>query len=247
MEIIGGGFLAGHFHHLADRHPDVTLVAAGPSSLQITDDEVFARETRMVSAILDDCRRRDRTAVLFSSASHAIYGHTTRPVTEADPCPLASTFGRHKLGLEAMTAASGARWLVIRLSHAVGPGQRPHQFFPAMARGVRTGHVRVFLNTYRDLLDVSDAVRAVDALLTAGVSKEVVNVATGAPYSVETLVDRLGRHFGVEPVKEMVDVPPTRALASVAKLRQLAPDLTWPSADDAYLDQLITCYAEHYA
>jgi nucleoside-diphosphate-sugar epimerase len=247
MEIIGGGFLAGHFQRLADRHPDVTLIAAGPSSLQITDHEVFARETNMVSAILDDCRRRDRTAVLFSSASHAIYGHTTRPATEADPCPLASTFGRHKLDLEAMTAASGARWLVIRLSHAVGEGQRPHQFFPAMARGVREGHVRVFLNCYRDLLDVSDAVRALDALLTAGVAKEVVNVATGSPYPVETLVDRLGRHFGVEPAKELVDAPPSRTLVSVAKLRQMIPDTTWPSADDAYLDRLITRYARHYA
>jgi nucleoside-diphosphate-sugar epimerase len=247
MEIIGGGFLAGHFQALAGRHPDVTLVAAGPSSLAITSPEVFDRETELVAAILEDCRRRDRTAVLFSSASHAIYGHTTRPAAEADPCPQASVFGRHKLDLEAMTAASGARWLIIRLSHAVGPGQRPHQFFPAMARGVRAGHVRVFRSTYRDLLDVSDAVRAVDALLSAGVAKEVVNVATGSPYPVETLVDRLGHHFGVEPAKELVDATPSRTLVSVAKLRQLIPDTPWPTADDAYLDHLVTRYATHYA
>jgi nucleoside-diphosphate-sugar epimerase len=247
MEIIGRGFLAGHFQPLADRHPDVTLIAAGPSSLAITESDVFDRETRLVSEILEDCRRRDRTAVLFSSASHAIYGHTTRPATEADPCPQASTFGRHKLGLEAMTADSGARWLIIRLSHAVGPGQRPHQFFPAMARGVRAGHVRVFRDTYRDLLDVSDAVRAVDALLAAGVSKEVVNVATGSPYSVEALVDRLGRHLGVEPAKELVDAQPSRTLVSVAKLRQMIPGTPWPTADDAYLDQLVIRYARHYA
>ena len=50
-------------------------------------------------------------------------------------------------------------------------------FTLAMARGVRAGRVRVFLDCYRDLLDVSDAVRAVDALLTAGVAKEAVKLA----------------------------------------------------------------------
>jgi nucleoside-diphosphate-sugar epimerase len=247
MEIIGRGFLAGHFEPLAGRHPDVTLIAAGPSSLAITSPDVFSRETAMVSAILDDCRRLDRTAVLFSSASHAIYGHTAKPALESDRCPQASAFGLHKLGLEAMVADSGARWLIIRLSHAVGPGQRPHQFFPAMVRGVRDGHVRVFRDTYRDLLDVSDAVRAVDALLAAGVSRELVNVATGAPYSVETLVDRLSAHLGVSPEKEMVDPKPSRTLVSVAKLRSLIPGTPWPTADDSYLDQLVTRHAGHYA
>ncbi|MEU8250458.1 NAD-dependent epimerase/dehydratase family protein [Nonomuraea sp. NPDC048916] len=246
MEIVGRGFLAANFAPLRDRHPRVTLVAAGPSSTRIADHGIFAREKAMLRDVLDDCRSRDRTVVVFSSASHAVYGDTAHPAAEADPCPLGDPFGRHKLEMESMVTAGGGRWLILRLSHAVGAGQREHQFFPSMVRAVRAGRVRMYRDCHRDLLDVADAVRAVDVLLTAGVEKETVNVATGAPYPVEVVVDHLERHLAVRAAREVVDTPPSRTLVSTAKLRRLAPGLDWPVADEAYLDRLVRDYAPLY-
>ncbi|MFG1944132.1 NAD-dependent epimerase/dehydratase family protein [Nonomuraea sp. NPDC048826] len=246
MEIVGRGFLASAFAVLSDRHPRVTLVAAGPSSTGIADRGVFAREETMLRDVLADCRRRDRTVVVFSSASHAVYGNTARPAAEADPCSQASPFGRHKLGIESMVGASGVCWLIVRLSHAVGAGQRDHQLFPSMVRAVRAGKVRLYRDCHRDLLDVTDAVRAVDALLTAGVEKETVNVATGAPYPVEAIVDHLERRLAVRATREVVDTPPSRTLVSTAKLHRLTPGLEWPTADEAYLDRLVRVYAHLY-
>lgn len=243
MDIIGGGFLAANFGVLSSRHPDVTLVAAGASSTQAADDGGFARESAMLAGILDDCRRRDRTVLMFSTASHAMYGDTSSPAAEDDPSPDASPFGRHKLALEEMAAASGARWLVVRLSHAVGAGQRPHQFFPAMVRGVREGRVRIYRDCHRDLLDVVDAVRAVDALLSAGVTERVVNVASGDPYPVEVIVDQIERRLGVRAERELIDTAPSRTLVSIARLRGLVPGLDWPAAGVSYLSGLVRRYA----
>lgn len=243
MEIVGRGFLATSFMSLRDRHLDVTLVAAGASSTSAVGGDGFARETAMLEHILGDCRRRDRKVLLLSTASHAMYSDTAQPAAEDDPCLRASPFGRHKLALEAMTKASHARWLIIRLSHAVGAAQRPHQFFPAMVRAVRAARVRIYTGCHRDLLDVRDVVRAVDALLSAGIEQEIVNVAGGAPYPVDVVVDHIEEQLGVCAERELVDAPPSRTLVSTAKLRHLAADLEWPAADASYLSRLVRLYA----
>jgi nucleoside-diphosphate-sugar epimerase len=67
-----------------------------------------------------------------------------------------SAYGQHKLAVEGLIASSGARWLVLRLAHVVGIGQRPHQLLPAFVEQVRSGTVRLHRNAHRDLVDVRD-------------------------------------------------------------------------------------------
>jgi nucleoside-diphosphate-sugar epimerase len=175
-----------------------------------------------------------------------MYGSSDRPLDEDTPLLPATPFGRHKHELESMVAGSGARWLTVRLSHAVGRGQRAHQFFPGMVGLVRSGSIRIFRDGCRDLLDVEDAVRAVDALLERGVDGEVVNVASGTPYPVESVVRGIEKELGVVADKQLVDAEPRRTRVSVDKLRRLLPGHHWPPRGDEYLERIIGRYAPHY-
>lgn len=195
-------------------------------------------------------RRDGKTVVFYSTASHAMYGCGDEAIDESmdehSPLSPVSAFGRHKYGLESMVAESGARWLTVRLSHAVGPGQRPHQFFPGIVSYVRSGAIRIFRGGHRDLIDVEDAVHAVDALLECGVHGEVVNVASGTPYPVERIVRAIEEALDVVADTELVDAEPVRAPVSVEKLRRLLPDHHWPTRGDDYLKRIVDKYAALY-
>jgi nucleoside-diphosphate-sugar epimerase len=245
MDIIGGGFLAHNLAGLARRHGGVVAIAAGASSTAATGPDLD-READLVRDVVRRCRRERRTVVFFSTASHALYGTTGTPAGEDDPVGPVSAFGRHKLRLERLVADGGTAWLILRVSHAVGPHQRPHQFFPAMVRAVVSGLVRVHRDAARDLIDVADVARAVDALAGAGVTGEVVNVATGAPYPVTGVVAAIQAALDRTAAVEVVDAPPSAATVSVAKLRRLLPGFTLPAGGAETLDRLVRRYAPLY-
>ncbi|GAA2534913.1 NAD-dependent epimerase/dehydratase family protein [Winogradskya humida] len=246
MDIIGRGFLARNLACLAGRHHRVVAIAAGASSTAATGADLD-READLVRDVALRCRLEQRTVILFSTASHALYGSTTAPVAEHDPVNPASAFGHHKLRLERLVAASGAPWLVLRVSHAVGPYQRSHQFFPAMVRAVGTGYVRVHRDAARDLIDVVTVVRTVDALAGAGISDEVINVATGLPHPVPDIVAAIESALGRAATVHLVDAPPAAATVSVAKLHHLIPGLGSPRDGAEDLHTLVHRYAPLYS
>ncbi|MFD9571104.1 NAD-dependent epimerase/dehydratase family protein [Streptomyces sp. NPDC059982] len=238
MEVIGRGFLAGNFHRISGRHPDVTVIAAGVSATGVENPAEFARESELVRSVTDGCRRRGRTVVFFSTASHAMYGTTRVPAAEADPVTPANPYGRHKAALEGEVAARAHHWLTLRLSHVVGPHQRPHQLIPALTAQVRAGAVRLYEGAHRDLVDVADVVGAVDALLGAGVRDQVVNIAAGTPYPIGDIVRGIETRLGRTAAREHVPAAPQRTEVSVERLRALAPD-ECPRGGTAYLSALL--------
>ncbi|MFD7365569.1 NAD-dependent epimerase/dehydratase family protein [Nocardiopsis alba] len=245
MEIIGRGFLAGRLATIADRHPTVTVLAAGVSSTRVRSGAEFRRERELVCATAARCAREGRALVFLSTAAQAMYGHAEIPAREGDTVAPDSLYGRHKADLERVVLRSGAPWLVLRLSHVVGPGQRPHQLLPDIIRQIRSGVVRVYRGAHRDLIDVLDVVRALDGLLSQGTLEEVVNVACGVPHPAQTIVRGIERHLDLAPRHEYVDVSPTLTRVSIEKLRALVPAVHSLSDDD-YLDRVLERYVPLY-
>ncbi|MER6382158.1 NAD-dependent epimerase/dehydratase family protein [Streptomyces sp. NPDC001250] len=248
MEVVGRGFLARNLAAVADRHAYVTVLAAGVSTTHATAETEFERERKLVDETARRCHRTGRTVVLFSTASSSMYGTTDVPAGE-DAAELSdSRYGRHKRQVEEVVAESGARWLVLRPSHLMGAGQRPHQLLPALVDQIRSGRVRVHRGAHRDLLDVVDLVTVLDGLLTANVRDEIVNVASGTPSAVEDIVRGVERRLGRTAVHETVDGVRQRTLVSVDKLRKLLPEL--PLIDglggDGHLDRLLDRYVPCY-
>jgi NDP-hexose 4-ketoreductase len=240
MEIIGTGFLARHLTPQMARHPRVTALAAGVSSTAACEPAAFAREERLVAEVARRCRASGRLLVFFSTASAAMYGGPGCTGREDSPAAPALPYGRHKLALERMVAASGTDHLILRLSHLMGPDQPAHHLLPALLEQARRGEFRVFRGATRDILDVRDAVRARDGLLAAGAAGEVVNVASGQQTPIEAVISHLEHRLGHVLGRCYVDAGPAAAApVDIGQLRRLLPGLAAEVSAPGYVQAVI--------
>ncbi len=244
MDVVGRGFLA---HYLVeafeDRYPDVTVVAAGVTKTLAASVADFDREANLVYDVARRCRWQGRTIVFFSTSSDGMYGALDSPGHEDGPVFPTTPYGRHKLGIEAVLARSGARWLTVRLSHVVGSGQQPHQLVPALVTQIGTGVVTVHQNVYRDLIDVRHVVAALDRLLANEIGNQIVNVASGYPERVERVVTEIERRLGSTARREMIEKPnAVRTVISTARLRAVFPDWDDFGFGPHYLPTLLDRY-----
>ena len=254
MEIVGNGFIARNLSEtLGAAYPDVTVLAAGVSGTGFggtggkTAADVTAsldREATLVYDAVRSCARSGRTVVFLSTASHAMYG-PGQGAEDGPVCP-PLVYGRHKLSLEAVLRASEVDWLTLRLAHIVGAAQPPHLIWPALNAQVRSGSVTLYRDARRDLLDVRDLITALDGLLAAGVRREVVNVATGTQYRVESVVDGIEDRLGIRAERTTVDMPGSGSTIATAKLRSLVPEWAGIDFGQSYLDKLLDEYVRCY-
>lgn len=245
MEIVGNGFIARNLATVGERHPHATVLAAGVSSTSVLEGAEFDREAALVDEVTRKCRADGRLVVFLSTASHALYGTGDTAMAEDVELLPTSPYGRQKLRLERMVAESGAPWLVLRVSHAMGRWQRPHQLLPAFVQQVRSGSVRLFQGAHRDVIDAADLTRVVDGLLEQGVENDVVNVASGRPLPIRTVIQGIEDRLGLSARHEIVDGPLTMTPVSVAKLCELLPGMR--SVTDAdYLDRVLDRYVPYY-
>ena len=227
MEIIGNGFIARNLRSLEDRHADPVVLAAGVSSTLATDHAGFAREAALVHDVVRKCLADGRRIVFFSTASAAMYGAADCPGREDGPVFPTSPYGRHKLGLEAVLAASGVDYLALRLSHLVGPDQPPHQLLPTLVGQLRAGKVSILSGARRDLIDIAHVATVLDRLLSSGVSRHVVNVASGRSVPIEDIVDHLQHRLGLTADRTFKVTGGAHSVAAVSteRLRSLVPEL----------------------
>lgn len=224
MRIIGSGFLARNLAGFADRHVGVTLYAAGPSGGAATDADAFARDAERLYGVIAECRADGSRLCYLSTSSVGLYGRPGPYLTEDGPVLPCSAYGRHKLAMEAVVLASGLDHLIPRLAYPAGPHQPAHQVVPALVTQVRTGQVTVWRGARRDLVDVAHVAAILDALLTAGVSGAVVNVASGTAVPVERIVAHIAGRLGVRLSTSVVAVEDEGEIA-IDRLRALVPSV----------------------
>ncbi|MFI9724228.1 NAD-dependent epimerase/dehydratase family protein [Streptomyces sp. NPDC052396] len=247
MEIIGRGFLAGHLRPLADVHPDVVLLAAGVSAAGDTSQADFTREVDLVYQAVQRCEQSGERLVFFSTAATGMYSLPQSGAGREDgPVRPSTPYGRHKLALEAAIASSRADYLILRLAHVVGPLQPPHQLLPSLVRQVAGGSVRIHRGAQRDVIDVVDVVQIVDGLLGSGITREVVNVASGSAVPVEDIVGRIESCLGVRAEHHFTDGSGAQPV-STEKLARLVPSVGRMGFGPDYyrdvLDQYVPAYA----
>lgn len=223
MDVVGNGFLAAVMDRIGSSHPGVTALAAGVSTGMQVPESDYRREAELLRAVAARCRADGRLLLYPSTASAGMYGAPGCTGREREDIVPVSRYGRHKREMEDLIGSSGADFLILRLGNVTGPGQPRHQLVPAMVDQVRTGRVRVHRAAYRDLVDAADVAWITDALLTAGVAGEVVNVSSGMPVPIELILRRLECGLGIHPRHEYVDAPSGRYSVSLAKLRRLVP------------------------
>jgi nucleoside-diphosphate-sugar epimerase len=245
VEIVGKGFIARNLERIAGSHPDVVAVAAGVSSTGCRSEEEFQREVELVYGTVRRCRAEGRRLLFFSSASAAMYASPGCPGREDGPVYPLSTYGRHKLAMEAALALSGVDYLVLRLTHVIGAHQRIHQLLPGLVAQLRSGSIEVHRGAHRDLIAADDLVTIVDVLLERRVTGTVVNVGSGFAVPAERIVAHLEDRLGTSAAWSWVDRPVDYHV-STERLRRLVPAVAGMGFGPDYYQRVLDRYVDLY-
>ncbi|MFL5001248.1 MAG: NAD-dependent epimerase/dehydratase family protein [Xanthobacteraceae bacterium] len=187
---------------------------------------------------LEYCRANGAHLVL---ASTALFGTPKRlPVREDDAVEPNNPYALSKFLAERACAFYAAKFsipvTVIRLVNIFGPGQRTEFLIPSVLDQVRRGErIRVkTLKPRRDFLFVDDAVAGLISAMVKAAGYRVVNVGSGASYSVAEVIDTIQAAAGTRlPVSSDEDprvneIPEARAdITRARKLLGWAPRLTF--------------------
>jgi len=181
-------------------------------------DELFAANAQGTRCVLDGVRRSAPEAAVLVVGSAAEYGWVDEadlPVREDQPCRPSAAYGRSKLAATrvALDARRRAhlRVVIARPFNVVGAGVPPSLVVGALVdrlKGVVGGHAPALrvgrLDTQRDFIAVDDLVDAYVRMLSGEHWGEIMNVCSGVPTSIGTVVNTLIR-ASAQPVRVEVD------------------------------------------
>jgi GDP-4-dehydro-6-deoxy-D-mannose reductase len=210
--------------------PDHVLHFSGIFS---TRDLQRMYQANFLSAIslLEASRNYAPKAVFVAVGSAAEYGHCEHdqaPITEEACCRPITAYGLSKLlatqATQYYSRVHGLCTMVVRpfqligkgLSSDLAPGAFSEQLRKAIASG--SGVIRVGnLESYRDFLDIEDAVRGIWMLCLKPASGEVFNLCSGQPTKTAELLEMMVQSSGVAVTVER-DVELFRPEADVSKV-----------------------------
>ena len=248
VELVEGELRSYERVHNAVRGVEVVyhLGALGsvPRSVQdpLTSSAVNVEGTlNVLLAARDESVRR----VVFSSSS-SIYGSSGElPRTEQMPADPISPYGVAKLAAERYCVSfarvyHGFETVVLRYFNVFGPRQDPTSQYaavvPLFVTAIEAGRpVTVFGDgeQSRDFTYVDNVVGAtIRAGEAEGASGRIFNVAAGAPASVNTLADTIGRILGKPVAREHRDPRPGDVRDSWADVREAEQVLGWRASID---------------
>jgi UDP-glucose 4-epimerase len=190
--------------------PDVVVHLAAIHYIpECVADPALAVSTNVVGTVNLLAACPPGTRFVFAS-SGAVYKPDESPHREfeSDVEP-ADIYGITKLQGEtyvhALVAARGLSGCVVRLFNVIGPGETNPHLLPALMDQLRKGAEVIEVgNTWpkRDYIDVVDAARGFAAAALGdhpGPGEcEVVNLSSGAQYSVDDIIERLHSTLGLK-------------------------------------------------
>ncbi len=173
-----------------------------------TEDPIFDAETNILGSLnlLQSCLRHKIEKVIYASTGGAVYGEPRYlPADEEHPAQPIAEYGISKHTVEHYLTAYGLNYglnyTILRYANVYGPRQNVHGEAGVIA--IFTGRMLQGLpvtiygtgEAVRDYVFVGDVARANLIALTRG-DREIINIATGAGTSVNTLFHLLADATG---------------------------------------------------
>jgi nucleoside-diphosphate-sugar epimerase len=130
------------------------------------------------------------------------YADLPRPRLETDPLDPKSLYARCKhsvhLVLAELFRQNGASLAWARLFHMHGPGEHPSRLIPSLAAALRAGRPFALSpgEQVRDHLDVRDVGSALVHIAVHPELQGAINVCSGKPVTLRTVLDTVGRELG---------------------------------------------------
>ncbi len=178
--IIGRGLIGSLF--IEYEREDTVFFASGVSnSLEIRTEEFLREETLIRKTIEDD---PDKIFVYFSTCS--IY----------DSSKTGSDYVLHKLKMEQIIKNTTRKYLILRVSNAVGKGGNPNLLMNYLVRSIKNKEtINVHTKATRNLIDADDIRTITLDLLNNQQLNRIVNVAYIQNYAIIEILEIIERFY----------------------------------------------------
>ncbi len=178
--IIGRGLIANLF---TERDGDGTVFfASGVSNSLETREEEFSREENLIKQTISN--NPEKTFVYFSTCS--IY----------DSSKTGSDYVLHKLKMEQLVKHSCNKYLILRVSNAVGAGGNPNLLMNYLMRSVNNKEtINVHTKATRNLIDAEDIKNITFQLLEKDELNRIINVAYIQNYAIIEILEIIERFY----------------------------------------------------
>lgn len=178
--IVGNGLIASLFVDNDDEN--VIFFASGVSNSLETRVEEFLREENLIKNTISE--NTDKVFVYFSTCS--IY----------DSSKTGSDYVLHKLKMEQLIKKSCPRFLILRVSNAVGKGGNPNLLMNYIVKAVKNDEtINVHTQATRNLIDVDDIRNVTFDLLKQQSLNKIINVAYSKNYSILEIVEIVEKFY----------------------------------------------------
>ncbi|MFY1045284.1 NAD-dependent epimerase/dehydratase family protein [Chryseobacterium sp. GP-SGM7] len=179
--IIGNGLIASLFKDY-DRE-EIIFFASGVSNSLETKVEEFLREENLIKNTIAD--NKEKIFVYFSTCS--IY----------DSSKTGSDYVLHKLKMEQLIKNLCPKFLILRVSNAVGKGGNPNLLMNYIIRAVNNNEtINVHTKATRNLIDADDIKNITFALIESLDLNKIVNVAYLKNYSIIEILEIIEQFYG---------------------------------------------------
>ncbi len=183
--IIGNGLIASAFSSLDTN--EILLFASGVSNSLETNDDEFLREENLIKKVISE--NEDKLFVYFSTCS--IY----------DSTKFDSKYVLHKLKMEQLIIEKCKKYLIFRISNAVGKGGNKNTLINYLYDSV-TNHrsLIVYSLAKRNLIDVEDIRNISLHYINQKLYNQIINIATPENYYIEELIHSIEEYVGVKAI-----------------------------------------------
>ncbi len=178
--IVGKGLIASLFTD-SDRE-DVVLFASGVSNSLETRESEFLREENL---ILDTIAENPgKIFIYFSTCS--IY----------DSSKTGSDYVLHKLKMEQLIKNRCSKYLILRVSNAVGKGGNPNLLMNYLIRSVKNNEtINVHTKATRNLIDAEDILNITLHLIDEKNLNKIINVAYVYNYAIIEILEIIEQFY----------------------------------------------------
>lgn len=178
--IVGQGLIASLF--INDDREDAIFFASGVSNSLENRPEEFIREENLIRKTFEE--NTDKIFIYFSTCS--IY----------DSSKTGSDYVLHKLKMEQLIKNSCERYLILRVSNAVGKGGNPNLLMNYLVRSIRNKEtINVHTKATRNLIDAEDIKKITFKLLDEQALNKIVNVAYTQNYAIIEILEIIERFY----------------------------------------------------
>lgn len=178
--IIGKGLIASLFTDVDQE--DIVFFASGVSNSSETNPAEFYREEKLVRETLS--QYSEALFVYFSTCS--IY----------DSSKSNSPYVLHKLHMEDIIHTTAKKYLILRVSNAVGKGGNPNLLMNYLVRSLKANQqISIHTEATRNLIDVEDIKNLTLQLIVEKNYNRIINIAYPENYSIPELVHIIEKYF----------------------------------------------------